>query len=276
MFRRTMKRLSIGLLMALCACESSTERTLRARAALEKKNQEQAEAKKGAKPAAPTFSAPYNDSDAQLVVGDGPCPAGLWALFPGPAPGADDAEKKANQDKRSELAKAFEGKQFLVKLRPPAVKLSPYDAPKGQFTLEVEGLIDCKDSAGSIAIAWTETKAVNPPPSAAQEGNDLSQNVWVAKPTSFTIPMVKSDEAATFEKANQYGVSARVVFKFDKVDIDKKLKKVGKVSAEAFGEKLGYGGGVEDWGAGRLVRAKLIALRVAAEQEQKQLFEVKP
>ncbi len=277
MVRSMMNRTLMVALLMMTACESVGDRTRkelleRQRKAEEVKNKEK-EARAAANPELPS---PYNDTDVQLLVNDAKCPNGLWALFPGAAPGSTDEEKKSNQAKRAELAKSFEGKRFLIKMRPPAVRLSPYDPPKGRFTLEVDGTIDCTDSMGHIAIAWTDAKAISPAASAAQEGNDITQNVWSAKPTVFEVPMPRQEDALVYEKANRLGLSARAVIRFDKVDVDKKLKKIGKVSAEAFGEKLGYGGGFEDWGAGRLVRAKVIGLRVASEGEKKQLFELKP
>jgi hypothetical protein len=276
--RGTMKRLFVLAILGCSACESAGART-RQEITERRRKEEAALAAAKAKALAVVkveLPAPYSDADLTPLVGDAKCPEGLWALFAGQAPGSTDEEKKSNAAKRAELAKTFEGKRFVVKMRPPAIKLSPYDAPKGQFTIDVDGSIDCSDSMGHIAIAWTDTKAISPPASAAQSGNDITQNVWSSKPSTFDLAMTRMDEAQAFEKANRVALSARAVIRFEKVDNDKKLKKIGKVSAEAFGEKLGYGGGFEDWGAGRLVRAKLIALRVATEGEAKQLFEMKP
>src|SRR5438105_1868294 len=79
----------------------------------------------------------------------------------------------------------------------------------------------------------------------------------------FSIPMKSMAEAKEWKNKNLIGLSARVVFKLGKPDVDKKLHKVAKVTEKAAGETISIGGGTEDWGAGRLVHAELIGLRVA-------------
>ncbi len=108
------------------------------------------------------FDPPYDDTQAVVILPDGPCPEGFWALFPGDAPGATPEEKKANAANRKSLADGLRAKKFLVKMKGSSVTLSPYDAPKGRFTIDVKGTIDCTDSMGHVAIAWTEAKAGDP------------------------------------------------------------------------------------------------------------------
>lgn len=275
-----MRRLvTLSLAGVLAACPSGSSRTADQLAALQKKKEAEARAKSEDKlEALPTevikLDPPYDDSQATVILPDGPCPEGFWALFGGAVPGADAEEKKANAARRKELAEAARSKKYIVKLRAPAqVVLSPYDAPNGKFTIDVHGTIDCTDSIGRIALAWTDAKAGDPGASAAKEGSEVTQNIWMAEPVKFELPIKALTEAKEFNDKNRFGLSARVGFSLGKVEVDKKTKRVSKVSAKAEGETLSFGGGAEDWGAGRLIHAELLGVRVATEREKKQLFE---
>lgn len=267
--------------MFLLACpENRAKRAEKQLADLKEKQDAEKAAKKEDKLVAPVdtvkLDPPYDDASSERLVPDGPCPEGLWALFPGEAPGATPEEKKANAARRAELAKSFEGKRYMYRLRAPnQVTLKPHDAAAGVLPIEVLGTVDCTDSLGRVAIAWTEAKAGSPNASAAKEGAEFSQNMWLAAPVAFSLPIKSMSEAKTFQQTNALGMTARVVFTLGKGEVDKKLRKVGKVQEKAAGETVGYGGGTEDWGAGRLVHAELIGLRVGVEQEKKQLFELK-
>ncbi len=292
MVRRAM-RLPIAFTAAVCftaapalfACQGQDAAAKRAKEKLaqqekdkveQKKKDAEAEAKKNDPKPSETVKLGSPWDDGKSLVNEGPCPEGIWALFKGDAPGADKAEKKANEAKRSELQKDLKAQTFMVKLRAPdQVKLKEFDAPKGEFPLEVVGSIECTDSFGHVAIAWTPAKAGNPGNSAAKQDADITQNYWMADPVKFSIPMKSMAEAKEWKNKNLIGLSARVVFRLGKVDVDKKLHKVAKVTEKAAGETISIGGGTEDWGAGRLVRAELIGLRVATDKEQTQLFEKK-
>ncbi len=275
-----MRRLLVlSLVVGLSACSGGSSRTADQLAALQKKKEAEAKAKKEDKlePIAVEvvkLDPPYDDSQATVIVPDGPCPEGFWALFQGDVPGADAAEKKANAARRKELVEAARSKKYIVKLRAPAqVVLSPYDAPSGKFTIDVHGTIDCTDSIGRIAIAWTDATAGDPGASAAKQGAEVTQNVWTAQPVKFELLIKSLTEAKEFNDKNRFGLSARVGFGLGKVEVDKKSKRTSKVATKAEGESLSFGGGVEDWGAGRLVHADLLGVRVATEREKKQLFE---
>ncbi len=220
---------------------------------------------------------PWEDSSYVEIRSDGPCPPNFWALFAGETPGATKEEKKANNAKRTELAKALKEQTYLVKLHgPEVVKLKPYDAPKGWFPLEVAGTIDCTDSIGRVAITWSTAKAGDPGNSAAKEGSEITQNIWTAEPLKYTLPQKGMSEAKEFDTKNKLGLSARIFFKLGKTEIDRKLKKIPKVTEKAAGESLSMGGGTEDWGAGRMVRADGIGIRVATDKEKTMLIEKKP
>lgn len=270
------------LVVTLMACPSGGgSRASEQLAALKKKQEADAKAKKDkAEKLEPLptevlrLDAPYDDTQATVIIPDGPCPEGFWALFPGEAPGSSPEEKKANAAKRKELAFAARAKKYIVKLRAPAqVVLSPYDAPNGKFTIDVHGTIDCTDPLGRIALAWTDAKAGNPGNSAAKADAEISQNVWFAEPAHFELSITSLTEAKEFGDKNRFGLSARVAFGLGKVEVDRKMKRVAKVSEKVAGETLAFGGGNEDWGAGRLVRAELLGIRVATDREKKQVAE---
>lgn len=266
----------------LCACpENRAKRAEKQLADLKAKQEAEKLAKSAEEKLAPVVPAvqldpPYDDHTSERLTPDGQCPEGLWALVPGEAPGATPEEKKANAARRAELAKSFEGKKFMYRLRAPhQVVLKPHDAANGVLPIEVLGTVDCTDSGGHIAIAWTDAKAGMPEASAAKQDADWVQNIWNAPPIAFTLPIKSMSEAKAFQQNNALALTARVVFTFKKGEVDKKLRKVPKVKETAAGETLSFGGGMEDWGAGRLVRAELVGVRVAIDQEKKQIFELK-
>lgn len=276
--------LSIFLIVTLAACSqgsSSSSRATDQLAALKKKQEAEAKAKKDKENKLEPLPVevvkldpPYDDTQAAPILPDGPCPEGFWALFPGEAPGATPEEKKANAAKRKETAEAAKAKKYIVKLRAPAqVVLSPYDAPNGKFTIDVNGTVDCTDALGRIALAWTATRAGDPGNSAAKADADFAQNAWIAEPAHFDLFIKSLTEAKDFNDKNRFALSARVGFGLGKVEVDKKIKKVAKVSekVEAAGETLSFGGGNEDWGAGRLIHADLLGIRVATDREKKQV-----
>jgi hypothetical protein len=267
------------VVMLVAGCSGGSSRTADQLAALQKKKEAEAKEKKKDKlEPLPTevvkLDPPYDDTQATVIVPDGPCPEGFWALFGGDAPGATPDEKKANAARRKELAEAARSKKYIIKLRAPAqVVLSPYDAPNGKFLIDVHGTVDCTDELGRIALAWTPAKAGDPGNSAAKAEAEFSQNVWMAEPVKFELPMKQLTEAKEFNDKNKFGLSARVALSLGKVEIDKKLKKVAKVTEKAAGETLSFGGGAEDWGAGRLIKGELIGVRVATDREKKTLLE---
>lgn len=277
--------LVVAALLAVVGCEGSGKsRTEQALADLQRRREQEAKEKADAERQRKKAEAgetvaldpPYRDADATVIAADGPCPEGLWALFDDEPPGATKEEKQANLAKRPALAEGLRGKKFLVKLRgPPQVMLKDYDAAQGRFPVIALGTVDCTDSKGRIALAWTDPKAVDPGASAINPMAEVSQNVWMAPPIEYFVDIKSQLDAKAFQDKNRVGLSARVVFTVGKAAIDRKLKRIGKVSDKTAGEEVKFGGGVEDWGAGRLLRVDLVGIRVAAEREAKQLFEHK-
>jgi hypothetical protein len=272
----------LALLAALClaACtDSPSKRTQAQLDALKKKKATAANAEKDdALAPLPTDVArlepPYDDTQAVVLTPDGPCPEGLWALFTGDVPGATTEEKRANAANRQSIAAALRARRFLVRLRGPAlVTLNPWDAPRGRFTIDVVGAVDCTDPAGRITLAWTDARVVGP---SAQPDQDESLNVWKAPPVTFELPHAAPGTAKTFFDQNRFGLSARVAFTLGQGEVDRKLKKVPAMTQQVGDEVVTVGGGTEDWGAGRLVRVTPLGVRVAAERERKQLFDQRP
>lgn len=270
------------LTCVLLGCTNSGSRATEQLNALQKKKEAEGKAREEAKqkqqspsPVA-QLEPPYDDTQATFIIPEGPCPDGLWALFPGDAPGATSEEKKANAQRRAEFAQAARARKYLVRLRAPdQVVLSPYDAPRGKFNIDVNGSIDCTDGLGRITLAWTTVKAQDPGNSAAKEGSDFAVNIWMAQPAHFELPITSLVEAKEFENKNRFALWARVAFGLGKVDVDRRIRKVAKVTEKVGEETLSIGGGNEDWGAGRLVRAELLGIRVSTEGEKKQLLEKK-
>jgi hypothetical protein len=265
--------------MALAACSDGAKKMAEKQAALDKARAEK-KAKDEASDLAPIpketlqLEPMWNGPDDVVLDDDRPCPEGFWALFPGEAPGATKEEKKANAARRDELAKSAREKRYRVRLRSPdGVSLKPYDAPNGNFPLEVKGSLDCTDPLGHITLAWTKVAAVTPKASAAQAGSELVERIWQAEPLKWQVLMKSMAEARDFDTKNKLQLSARVVLRLGTVEVDKKLIKVGKVVEKVQGETLSIGGGTEDWGAGRMVRADLLGVRVATNREKTQLFE---
>ena len=265
----------VMFVISTAACpsrDSAGQRALDQLAELQKKKAAEAEAKKDDNKLAPLpavdvvkLEAPYNDEASTRITPDGACPEGFWALFGLEAPGASPEEKKLNDANRKSIAEGLKAKQFMVKLRVGSgVALKPFDPPKGIFPVEVQGTIDCTDARGRIAIVWSEPKATS-----RGEPGSPAQWFWDAPPVVFSLPMKSMLDAKAFETENRIALSARVVFTLGKTEVDKVSTTAGSE------EKVEYGGGMEDWGAGRLIRAELIGIRVAVDRERKQLFDMR-
>ncbi|MFL5320724.1 MAG: hypothetical protein ACJ790_13770 [Myxococcaceae bacterium] len=213
---------------------------------------------------------PYWDDPSLIEISDeGKCPEGIWALFPGSAPGADAAEKKANESKRAELAKSLREKSFTLKLRTGrGVELQDYNAAKGFYPVEVKTSVDCKDSAGTVTIAVGDAKAQTPPNSAAKEGAGQTMRIWWSPPAEFTVPMKSMSDAKAWKDKNLLGLEARYVFKLGKAEIDRKAVKVEKHVEKTSVGDIKIGGGSEDWGAGRMVRGDVEKMRLTVDHGQ--------
>jgi hypothetical protein len=208
--------------------------------------------------------APYDDSQALRLVPDGPCPRGLAALF------------AAKGEALGPQAEAVEALPYLVQLGPRYVHLGDYDAPNGRFVIEVEGSVDCTDDAGHVTIAWTKAAAQPMTPSAVEQADGPRPYVWVAPQLKLQWPFASPTGARDFALLHRSDVTARVALRLGPGEVDVRPRKVPKVETQAAGQTLSYGGGLEDWGAGRLVRARLVGVRVAVDAERKELVRLVP
>jgi hypothetical protein len=258
----------IAVVAAVFGCGDSTQDRMQQRQrALDEARAKQAEQKPTARNepgTAQRAAHPYWDNSSLVVMrNEKACPEGLWALFPGQAPGGDDPARRANEAKRGELASALRSKTFVARLRgPEEVKLREYDAPKGHFPLDLRGVIDCQDSIGRIAVAFTEPKAITPKGSVMSgvSGDAVIESIWDAPPRPYEVPMRGVSEAKAFRDRHQFGLEAYVVFKLGKSDVHHKKLKIAK---ETSGD-VTIGGGIQDFGAGRMVRGEVDQVRVLA------------
>ncbi len=260
--------------VAGCSDKSKWAEQRQAAADKSKAEQKAMDAEKEAPAAAPSAPKdPFWDDPALVkVVSDGACPEGLWALFKGPAPGDDPAAKKANESRRSELLAKLKGTRFVTRLRAPAdVKLLDYNLRKAELPLEVKGTIDCTDSAGHIALGFGDARAIVPNASAVQQGAVIQQRIWQSPPLPFVLPIKSSEEVKAFLAKHKFDLDARIVYTLGATEVDRKMFKQPKVTE---GE-ITLGGGAEDWGAGRLVRTEIQAIRIATDREATVLLDTR-
>jgi hypothetical protein len=205
----------------------------------------------------------WDDSTLVPIENERACPEGVWALFPGKAPGTEKEEQKKNEAQRADLIKKLKSTRFVTHLKPPNdTKLEEYDAPKGHFPVTVSGLVDCTDSAGHLVIAFTQAKAITPPSSAAKQGAEVTLRIWDAKPTIFILPMKSMSDAKDWKSHHQFDLEARVVYTLGKPEVDRKMFKTSKVSSAG----MTMGGGAEDWGAGRAIHAVVEGTRLTTDK----------
>ena len=211
------------------------------------------------------LDAPWADP-AYLEIGTGKkCPEGLWALFP-ETPG-EGAEKAANEAKRAELAAKLKGATFVAVLpMGGAVEMGTWDKKKKALTVKIDGVIECFDGLGLLSVALNEkAKPFRPP--ADDESGGTPQAVWRAPQLVMQVPFATALEAKDFTNSTGTGIEARVVFKPGKTEVDKKLLKPPKPPEDA----PPISDAPVDWGAGRLVHAELVGIRLAADHEKMEL-----
>jgi len=250
--------------LALTACNENEPR--RGKAEVEQKSKPEEVAKEQAPL---RLDSRWDDSSYLQFKDGGPCPEGLWALFSGEVPGSSDSEKAANKRDAPQLAKKFRDATFVAVMKGPAyVTLGEYQPAKGAVPIQVKSLVDCQDSIGRIAVAFTAAQAELPP------GRSVGQYLWTAAPLSFDHP-VKFSEWRKWQSQNRAALDARIVFKLGKVEVHKKLIR-NQESAEEKAERKKFdipGGGnqLEDWGAGRMAHAEVVRIRVATDASRTEL-----
>lgn len=277
----TVKRTAVVIVAVALSlsCKSGEERAAERQKSLEeqksklKDERAKADAPKGSADSGPK-DAFWDDPSYVELRPDGKCPEGMWALFAAPAPGADAAEKKANEAKRSELAAKLKATTFVTRFRAGlGVDVADYDAAKGLYPVAVQATLDCSDSAGSVTIALADAKATVPPNSAAKGDADFVVRIWMAEPSRFQIPMKSMADAKTWKEKSLLGLEARYVFTLGKTAIDHKMNKVAKHVEKTVAGDISIGGGAEDWGAGRMVRADVKAMRLSTDRGREVITE---
>lgn len=263
----------LGVLLSLTGCKSSSDRMKerqKARDAEKKAQEDAAEAKrKAAEPKADWAKLDefWEPPGAVKIASGRPCPEGLWALFPA-TPG-EGAEQAANEAKRAALLEKVMGQTYVVQLRHnQGVEFKKYNAKKKTMSVEVEGLVECFDGAGLLSVAWGDPAKPYRPKGEEEEDGNPPQSVWRARPLLFPLPFDSAAEAKAFTEKDGLGVIARLVFTLGKADVDSKFQKTVKPNGEEGEDNL-------DWGAGRLVRVKLIGVRISSDFEKNALTEKK-
>lgn len=266
----TKRRLWTALgLVALTACNDGEEKVRARQKALDDakaaKRAKQQEAPSNASAGAAMKLDAFWEDPTHVKLGnvDATCPEGLWALFPGKVPG-EGAEKEANQAKRAELAKKLRETTFTVRLRGGmGVTVKDFNAAEMKIPVEVAGSIDCTDTLGRITIAWGNTKAVS------RTDTPLPVNYWQSQPLGYPLEQKSSAEAKEFLAQHRFDIYTRLQVKVKDATTDRKMLPVPQVSetGDQVGERL------EDWGAGRLVRMQVQAVRIAVDQEKTPVLE---
>lgn len=268
---RAAKILLSVLLLTLLGCKSGSDRMKerqKAREAEKKAQEDAAEAKRKASEPKIDWAKldEFWEPPGAVKISSGkPCPEGLWSLFP-VTPG-EGAEQAANEAKREALLEKVKGQTFYVQLRhDQGVELKKYNAKKKTLTVEVEGLVECFDGAGLLSVAWGDPAKPFRPKDDDEDDSNPPQSVWRAQPLRFPIPFESAAEAKAFTEKAGIGTIARLVFTLGKPDVDSKFKKTMKPNGEEGEDNL-------DWGAGRLVRVKLIGARISTDFEKNLLSE---
>lgn len=271
---RVVQFLLVALAVSLTGCQSSSDKMRerqKARDAEKKAQEAAAEAKrKAAEPKADWAKLDefWEPPGAVKISSGKPCPEGLWALFP-TTPG-EGKEQEANEAKRASLLEKVRGQTYYVQLRhDQGVVLKKYNAKKKTLSIEVEGLVECFDGAGLLSVAWGDpAKPYRPKNGEDEDQGNPPQSVWRAQPIYFPLPFDTAADAKAFTEKEGIGTIARLVFTLGKADVDTKYQKTMKPNGEEGEDNL-------DWGAGRLVRVKLIGARISTDFEKKLLAEKK-
>lgn len=270
MMHMVMGRLGVGALLAAMALVQASgcadpkrkmEEAQRRRDAERKAFEEQKEAK--ARAAAPKveraqLEAPWASPDALTVVPGRPCPDGTWALFP-TTPG-EGAEREANEARRAELAARLREATFVAVLPlGGAVSYGAYDPRKKTLAVAIDGVLECFDGLGLLSFSLDQPARPFRPP-AGDDPTVSPQAVWRAPPLVVPVPFATAEEARAFTQGPGSGLEARVVFRAGPVAVDARLIKAKAAD--------GQPAAPIDWGAGRLVRARLVGVRLGVDHEK--------
>jgi hypothetical protein len=262
-----MGRLSRSRLGCLClciaafGCDSKNEGSLTEKKLAEARAKASAASAEKSEKAAPATAAPpvkldaFWDSEAYVrIAHDQKCPDGMDALFSGGA----GAEK-------------LRSSTFVAVLRGPSqVKLGEYQPAAGEFPVEVQGVVFCRAPDGKL-ISFALSDGAKP---YVPGGREVGEFYWQAPPLTYGVK-VPFAESKAFREKNMLGMDARVVFQPGKTQVHKKVERSTE-SAEEAAERAKFGipktaGNMEDWGAGRLLQAKVQGVRVGADGSRTEL-----
>jgi hypothetical protein len=265
----------LALLAMLPACGKSESSKSKSSSSAEK---EKGKAEAAAKPAEePIKLEPFWSDPAYVKITDqGPCPEGLWALLGADPPGETPEEKKASLARKADLKKSLEGTTFLVHMQGPSeVNQGEYANAKGEFGIDVKSTVICKAPVlGTVTIALGPGVSPQLP-----EGRDFGQYYWLGPPARFGVPM-SFGQANDFRAKHKFDLDARLVFKAGKSEHHKKLIRSTETAEEAAERKKHnipkMSGGMDDWGAGWVMRAQLLGVRVASERGRTELATIRP
>ena len=180
------------------------------------------------------------------------CPDGLWALFPHDVLGADEFEAKANQPKRAELASEVKAKTFVATIEGD-VAIGEYNFKRHAFPVTLQSVIFCsfptKEELVSVTVAFAPAVARDPDAKHNPE-NKVGDYEWQPEPITHWIS-VDEQQARHFKSA------------VDRIDVDLSFS-IGKTTRHSRVVRDGFGGKV-DVGAGRLLLAKPLAVRLRAK-----------
>jgi hypothetical protein len=219
---------------------------------------------------------PFWDDPGYLRIADqGPCPEGIWALLGGDPPGDTPEERKANLATKPELKQSLEAATFLVHLQGPSeVSQGEYANAKGEMGIDVKSTVICKAPVlGTVTIALGPGVKPQLP-----EGRDFGQYYWLGPPTRYGAPM-SFGQANDFRARHKLDLDARVVFRAGKAELHKKLIRSTETAEEAAERKKHniprQGGGMEDWGAGWVLHAQVLGIRLASDRGRTELHTVR-
>jgi len=176
------------------------------------------------------------------------CKEDWWALFNIPVPGEDEFEKKRNKEAKKSIAqKLRRGLYYVVD---NGVDYGEYDFKRKRFPLLIGGLYNCKVAALSLSRAKVVDKIGGDPRLGLYEWEGNSLKYYVNVPESAAENFKKNHRSGLFGS----GLNAKVAFKIRNTRVHKKM-----VPDPDFGGKV-------ECGAGPLIEAKIMAVRIADKE----------
>lgn len=201
------------------------------------------------------------------------CPVGFWSLFAGQAPGKDEFEQRENDAKRKQLATEARARTYVVTIERD-IELKAYDFKRKQFPIELlatGGTITCDaptSSGKSITIAFGSPRPVDLTARAGDGDGRVGMNEWQAPAIRVVVPIAESlakEFKASHETTFGVDLRAQVAFTIERAtEHHRKVRVTDTVS------------GFDDYGAGRLIVAKIAGMRVYDRDDNATVFETIP